>query len=122
MAHALTGAPLAAEDLPPPPPPPAPEPEPPAEPVPDPAGEAFALTYPRRAALIRQLAAARQPLVRPARGLSGARAGHRPLAHAAGARCVGGRGVAPNVMAAPTVMAAIYRAGDATQVSVQTTH
>jgi hypothetical protein len=55
MAHALTGAPLAAEDLPPPPPPPAPEPEPPAEPVPDPAGEAFALTYPRRAALIRQL-------------------------------------------------------------------
>jgi len=59
MAQALTGAPLAPEDLPPPPPPPAPapEPEPPAEPVPDPAAEAeaYALNYPRRAALIRQL-------------------------------------------------------------------
>jgi hypothetical protein len=58
MAQALTGAPLAPEDLPPPPPPPpAPAPEPPAEPVPDPAAEAeaYALTYPRRAALIRQL-------------------------------------------------------------------
>jgi hypothetical protein len=57
MAQALTGAPLAPEDLPPPPPPPAPEPEPQAEPVPDPAAEAeaYALNYPRRAALIRQL-------------------------------------------------------------------
>jgi hypothetical protein len=57
MAHALTGAPLAAVDLPPPPPPPAPVPEPYAEPVPDPAAEAeeYALIYPRRAALIRQL-------------------------------------------------------------------
>jgi hypothetical protein len=57
MAQALSGAPLAAVDLPPPPPPPAPAPEPPAEPVPNPAAEAeaYALTYPRRAALIRQL-------------------------------------------------------------------
>ena len=57
MADALAGAPLAAEDLPPPPPPPAPAPEAAAEPVPDPAAEAeaYAMTYPRRAALIRQL-------------------------------------------------------------------
>jgi hypothetical protein len=56
MAQALTGAPLAAVDL-PPPPPPAPAPEPPAEPVPDPAAEAeaYAQNYPGRAALIRQL-------------------------------------------------------------------
>ena len=55
MAHALTGDPLAAVDLPPPPPTPAPEPA--AEPEPDPAAEAeaYALIYPRRAALIRQL-------------------------------------------------------------------
>ena len=57
MAHALTGVPLAAVDLPRPPPPSAPAPEPPAEPVPDPAAEAeaYAQNYPRRAALIRQL-------------------------------------------------------------------
>ena len=57
MAHALTGDPLAAVDLPPAPPPPTPAPEPAAEPEPDPAAEAdaYALNYPGRAALIRQL-------------------------------------------------------------------
>jgi hypothetical protein len=47
MAQALTGAPLAAVELPPPPPPPAPAPEPQAD--------ECALIYPRRVALIRQL-------------------------------------------------------------------
>jgi hypothetical protein len=54
MLRALAGAPSEAVVL---PPPPSPAPEPHAEPVPDPVAEAeeYALIYPRRAALIRQL-------------------------------------------------------------------
>ena len=57
MAQSLAGTPPEAVDLPPPPPSAAPAPEPPAEPVPDAAAEAeqYALIYPRRTALIRQL-------------------------------------------------------------------
>ena len=88
MAQALPGG-RAASMPPPPPPEPVPEPVEDDEPVIDPivAAEEYAQIYPERAALIRR--AGRVPdnvSFGRARGLAGARAGHRPNPRTAGAR------------------------------------